>query len=101
MSIDQKSGWNTRSKNTTQTIEKKGIKPLYKSESSDRFFFIKYASTRISHIFTNSTGWSEKGTQGISIHHRAPLYFDPIKSTIKRNKSVVQNILFAYLSKNV
>jgi hypothetical protein len=99
MSMDPKSGWSARRKNTTPTIRKNGIKPSFRSDKRVLLFFIKYARNSMSHIFINSTGWSEKGNHGISIHPFAPLYSAQIKSTMKRKLKVVKNISFENFSR--
>lgn len=49
--------------------------------------------------FINSTGWSEKGRNGILIHPLAPLYVVPMKNTIIKEIIPAIKICFAYFSK--
>jgi len=56
MSIDQKSGWRIRRKNTLPTIRKYGINPSKRLLITCLFFFAKYARKMMIPIFMNSTG---------------------------------------------
>ena len=101
MRIDQKSGCSARRKNTRITIKKNGINPSKRSQRRNFRFFMKYARNITSPIFINSTGWREKGTHGISIHHFAPLYSAHTKRTINKKLKVIKNISFANFSRYV
>ena len=80
------------------TIRKYGMKPSWKSERRERFFFIKNARYIRSQIFANSTGCTE-GSPGISSHHFAPLYSTQRKRTTERTRRDQMRIILLYFSK--
>lgn len=100
INMDQKSGCNINSRKTLPTIKKNGANQSDNVLSTFRFFFMKYASIMMSHIFMNSTGCID-GIQGILSQPLAPLYSSHTNKTAMSRTNTVQNIFFACFSRKL
>ncbi len=94
----QRSGWRKTRIRGMIILNQNGIKPCCKSAREFLYRLQKEATVNMIESFKNSVGWREKGSHGISNHHRAPLILMPNIRTATKSPitSVAMSLVFFF-----